>query len=112
MFFDILSDLCKQKGISTYKAAQAVGLNRSIVAKWKTGAAPQSTTLKQLADYFGVTADYLLGTEKAPAPEGERQINDEDLKFALWGDPDMDDEDLADVKRYAKFIQERKKGTQ
>lgn len=112
MFFDILSDLCAQKGISTYKAAQAVGRNRSIVAKWKTGAVPGGPTLEALADFFGVTTDYLLGIENAPTPEGARQISDDDLKFALWGDPNMDDADLADVKRYAKFIQERKKGTQ
>lgn len=112
MFFDILSDLCAQKGISTYKAAQAAGRNRSIVAKWKTGAVPQGSTLEALADFFGVTTDYLLGIEKEPTPEGEHQISDDDLKFALWGDATMDDEDLADVRRYATFIQERKKGTQ
>ena len=30
--------------------------------------------------------------------------------FGLWGDSDdVDEEDLADVKRYAAFVRERKK---
>lgn len=48
--------------------------------------------------------------EKAPAPEGERKVSDEDIKFALWGDTsNITDDDLEDVKRYAAFIRERKR---
>lgn len=111
MFFDILSTLCKQKGISAYKTAQAIGLDRSVVAKWKAGSTPHGSTLEKLADFFGVTTDYLLKgpTEKAPTPEGERKISDADLMFALWGDAEMDGGDLDDVRRYAEFVRERKK---
>lgn len=48
--------------------------------------------------------------EKAPAPEGERKVSDDDIKFALWGDTsNITDDDLEDVKRYAAFIRERKR---
>ena len=48
--------------------------------------------------------------EKAPAPEGERKVSDEDIKFAIWGDTsNITDDDLEDVKRYAAFIRERKR---
>ena len=48
--------------------------------------------------------------EKAPTAEGERSVSDAELKFALWGDcEDVDDDDLADVRRYAAFVRERKK---
>lgn len=63
MFFDILSALCDKRGISTYKACTDMGLNRSAVAKWKNGATPNGTTIAKMADYFGVTTDYLLGTD-------------------------------------------------
>ncbi len=64
-----------------------------------------------IAEYFGVTTDFLLtGNEKAPTPEGERKISDDDIMFALWGDSDdVDKDDLEDVKRYAAFVRERKK---
>ena len=48
--------------------------------------------------------------EKAPTPKDERQVSDEDIKFALWGDTsDITEDDLEDVKRYAAFIRERKR---
>lgn len=51
----------------------SIGLNKSNATFWKKGSIPKGDTLQKLADYFGVSVDYLLGTEKAPAPEGERQ---------------------------------------
>ena len=113
MFFDIFFDLCKRNGISCKKAAEDIGLSNSITTKWKkTGATPGGDTLNRIAAYFGVSTDYLLGkkTEKASTENGERQMSDEELKFALWGDcTDVSDDDLDDVRRYAAFVQERKK---
>jgi transcriptional regulator with XRE-family HTH domain len=112
VFFDRLKKLCDEKGISTYKACTDIGLNRAAVAKWKNGSIPGGSTAAKLADYFGVTTDYLLGkeTEKAPTNSGEREMSDAELKFALWGDcEDVSDEDLEDVRRYAAFVRERKK---
>ena len=114
MFFDIFYDLCKKKGVSCTKAAEDIGLSNSITTKWKkTGATPGGDTLNRIANYFGVSTDYLLGkeTKKAPAESGKRPVSDDELKFALWGDcEDISDDDLADVRRYAAFVRERKKG--
>ena len=113
MFFDIFYDLCKKKGVSCKKAAEDIGLSNSITTKWKkTGATPGGDTLNRIANYFDVSTDYLLGKEnkKTPTKNGERSISDNELKFALWGDcKDINDDDLADVLRYAAFVRERKK---
>lgn len=74
----------------------------------------KTENLEALCEYFGCSLDYLAGTmsdtQKAPTPEGEREVSDGDLMFGLWGDSDdVDEEDLADVKRYAAFVRERKK---
>ena len=61
MFYDVFLRLCASKNVSPSKAAEAVGLNRAAVAKWKNGAIPSAVTAIKLADYFGVTTDYLLG---------------------------------------------------
>lgn len=66
MFFDIYSELCAAKGKTVYKVTQELGLNRSAVAKWKNGSKPNGTTLEKMAEYFGVTTDYLLGKESGP----------------------------------------------
>ena len=113
MFFDRLKKLCDERGISAYKACTDIGLNRAAVAKWKNGSIPSGSTAAKLADYFGVTTDYLLGKEnkKAPTVSGERSMSDDELMFALWGDcQDVDEADLEDVRRYAAFVRERKKG--
>lgn len=82
MFFDIFTDLCKEKGVSRTKAAEEIGLSNSITTKWKkTGATPGGDTLEKVAAYFGVTIDHLLGKEeKENTPneqtltEGEREL--------------------------------------
>ena len=70
MFFDIFYDLCKKKGISCKKAAEDIGLSNSITTKWKkTGATPGGDTLQRIAEYFGVSIDYLLGKEAKSTPQ-------------------------------------------
>lgn len=113
MFYDRFKQLCERKGVSCNKAALEIGLSNATPTKWKkTGATPVGDTLDKIAAYFGVSADYLLGkeNEKAPTAAGERSVSDDELKFALWGDcEDISDDDLADVRRYAAFVRERKK---
>lgn len=114
MFYDVYCNLCEKSGLTPSGAAAKIGFNRASVTVWKnTGKAPKQELLLKIADFFGVTTDYLLTGEKAkkaPTPEGERSITDDELMFGLWGDSgDMDEDDLADVKRYADFVRERKR---
>ena len=113
MFFDIFKLLCEKKGVSPKKATEDIGLSNSITTKWKkTGATPKGDTLQRIADYFGVTTDYLLTgeeTKKAPTQEGQRKVSDDDIKFALWGTREIDDDVLDRVRQFAKFAQENEK---
>lgn len=69
MFFDTFKALCTKKGVSCKKAAEEIGLSNSIATKWKkTGATPGGETLQRIADYFGVSTDYLLGKEAEKKP--------------------------------------------
>lgn len=112
MFYDVYVALCQQAGKKPSAVAEELGINKSNVSNWKkNGYTPRGTALQRIADYFGVSTSYLLGHE-SPAgttPPGTRVISDEEIMFALWGDAtDIDQEDLADVKRYAAFVRERK----
>lgn len=61
MFYDLFCDLCKHKGVSPTRASLEIGLSKSTATKWKnTGATPNGDTLSKIADYFGVSTDYLL----------------------------------------------------
>lgn len=107
MFFTRFQALCQKKGISVYRACTDIGLNRSAVAKWKAGGKPNGTTAGKLADYFGVSTDYLLGQTEEKSPN-KPLPSDEDIKFALFGgDGDITDAMYAEVKEFAAFVKQR-----
>ncbi len=106
MFFNRFKALCDERNISVYRACTDIGLNRSAVAKWKDGGKPNGTTAGRLAEYFGVTTDYLLGQSDTREPA--RTVSDADIKFALFGgDGDITDEMYEEVKKFAAFVKER-----
>ena len=110
MFFDRFESLCKQKGVSKQKACIDCGLSRTAWNKWKAGAIPNGDAIQSLADYFGVTTDYLLtGAETKKAPtDGARQASDDDIKFALFGgDGEITDAMYDEVKRFAQMVKLR-----
>ena len=111
-FYKRLRDLCEERNMTINELVRILDLSSGSPTAWKNGTIPRNATLRKIADYFGVTTDYLCGKEnkKAPTQNGERAVSDAELKFALWGDcEDVSDEDLADVLRYAAFVRERKK---
>ena len=68
MFYDIFLQLCAEKGVKPTPAALAIGVSSAAAAKWKKGATPSGDTLQKIAEYFGVSVDYLLGNdETSPA---------------------------------------------
>ena len=109
MFFNRFKELCDERGISAYRACTDIGLNRSAVAKWKSGGKPNGSTAAKLAEYFGVTTDYLLGQSEERTPgDKPRTVSDEDIKFALFGgDGEITDAMYDEVKKFAAFIKQR-----
>ena len=68
MFLEIFEELCADKKVSPNKALADIGMSNATYSNWKKrGSTPQGKNLQKIADYFGVTTDYLLG-ETAPAP--------------------------------------------
>lgn len=75
MVIDRLKSLRASKKISQKDFAQALKVSQQTVASWESGRTePSNTALKEIADYFNVSADYLLGrdTVKAPALSDEQ----------------------------------------
>jgi len=112
VFFNRFRALCDQKNVSVYRACTDIGLNRSAVAKWKGGGKPNGSTAARLAEYFGVTTDYLLGQSEEKIPgAGSRAVSDEEIKFALFGgDGEITDAMYDEVKQFAAFVKLREAG--
>lgn len=62
MFYETFCRLCQIHSLTPSGAATKIGFNRASVTMWKnTGKAPKQELLIKIADFFGVTTDYLLG---------------------------------------------------
>lgn len=76
IFYEIFERLCKEKGITPTKAARDVGVAQPVVSQWKKrGSTPKAETVQKLADYFGVSVDYLLG-KSGENSQLENQLDD------------------------------------
>ena len=70
MFQLRLKELREKLGHSQYAFADIFGVAQSTVGNWEAGKRePNYATTKRLADFFGVSVDYLLGHADEPAPQ-------------------------------------------
>ncbi len=75
-----IEELLKQKGVSGATLSRELGMSRSFMTELRKGRAKGVTadTAKKLADYFGVSVEYLLGGEdKTPiifTPRDRRDV--------------------------------------
>ena len=83
LFITVLEGLLREKGITASKMLADLGMNKSSVLNWKTrGTVPSGATLQKIADYFGVSVDYLLGkTEQKEKPAEDGGLGENIVRF-------------------------------
>lgn len=78
MFYDKLHALCQESNKKITPVVLELGLSAGSIARWKKGTVPDGNTICKIADYFDVSADYLLektDIKKAPSEmDGEEKI--------------------------------------
>lgn len=73
-FYDNIERLCAENGESMASLVASIGLTSKSATGWKNGSTPRNSTLKAIADHFGVTVDYLLSNESVtPSPWASRK---------------------------------------
>ena len=108
--YEIFAKLMAERGLTAYRISKDTGLSQATLSDWKRGrSTPKLPKLQKLADYFGVSLEYMMGMETADRPAAAAPPSDSDLKFALFGSREIDDAVLDEVKAFAKFAQERMK---
>ena len=55
-----IKELCESRGISMAKLSEDLGIAASLIRKWKTTTSPSVDRVKMIAEYFGVSVDYLI----------------------------------------------------
>ena len=61
-----IKELREQKGLSQEQLAKIIGVDRTTIVKYETGASRPTRYLKRIAHFFDVTTDYLLGNDLQP----------------------------------------------
>lgn len=60
MFYDNYIYLCNRIGKTPSAVALEIGITKPTVNRWKNGSKPTDATAQKVAEYFGVSIDYLL----------------------------------------------------
>ena len=59
--FHKIEELVNKRGITLYALAKELGFAKSLFSDWKSGKSmPKTDKLIKIADYFGVTVEYLI----------------------------------------------------
>lgn len=86
MLYEKIKELCKQKGIAITALEKELKFGRGSIGKLQHGGTTSDARIRAIADYFGVTTDYLMGRE-----ETNYYIDPETAELAqeLFDNPDM-----------------------
>ena len=107
---DRLRELRSAKGVNQDTAAEACDMSRVALARYETGTRiPRAENAARLADYYGVSVDYLLGREDHPAPAPAQQkapsTLDDQIMKELEG---MTTEQCREVLNFIRFSKTKK----
>ncbi|MCI8387130.1 MAG: helix-turn-helix transcriptional regulator [Clostridiales bacterium] len=100
-----LIELRKKHKLTQSDMSAILGISRQAYSNYELGNREADySTLSKLADYFGVSVDYLLGRD---TPESS---SDDNVKVALFGgDGEVTDEMWEEVKNFTEYIKEKYK---
>ena len=86
-FHEKLQELRKRKGLTQEELAEAIYVSRTAISKWESGRGyPSIDSLKEISNYFSVTIDELLSSEKLLSiAEKENKANLQSMCNLLFG---------------------------
>lgn len=101
MFKQKFIELCNKRNESPSSVCRKVGITPATFSGYTDESVPRKATLMRIADYFGVTVDYLLGKEETKKATPDYS----DVKVALFGgDGEVTDEMWDEVKQFADYV--------
>lgn len=113
MFGEIIKQLRRDRKMSQEEFGKIFNISGPAVSKWETGQTePDHQLLKEVANYFGVSTDYLLGNTSNSTTEEEIRI----LKNLLVRndymkpDDDLTETELENMMKMAKNNKDFLKG--
>ena len=107
--YEIFEKLLMERGVTAYKVAKATGISTGSMTDWKKGrSAPKVDKRQKIADYFGVSVDYLLGNEPKEKTPAEADVTFDDFTYAMYGEAkELTDEDKNMLLEMARMLKKR-----
>lgn len=104
MFWLKYVELCNSVNKAPNKVASELGVTSGTATKWKNGAVPQDRTIKKIADYFGVSVEYLKGETdiKNPGAKDSTEMDKEVVRLFSK----VPEEKKEEAMRYLRFLAE------
>lgn len=102
--YNRIEELCRSKGINITVMCQQSGAPRGALSDIKTGRKKglSSATLEKIAEYFGVSVDYILGRE-AHIGDFSLELSENEKKL-LELIKQLSDDEVKQVSDYIDFI--------
>jgi transcriptional regulator with XRE-family HTH domain len=80
-----LKEIRESKGMTQTQLGEVIGAKKSAVSLWESGKRQiDNNTLKSLADFFGVSVDYILGRDQEELAQLSLD-NDVEVRFLSRG---------------------------
>ena len=78
--YEIFEKLLSEYGVTAYRVSKETGVTTATLTSWKQGKyTPKPEKLQKIADYFGVSIEYLMTGKKASGTK-EPQLKPKDEK--------------------------------
>lgn len=108
-----INTLLAQKGIQKKDFFSACGITSATFSQWNTGEikSPRKKSLKRVADFLGVSVEYLLygdGAEKENAPDPKTESVSPTVQELFDFIDTATDAELNELLRYAQFLMSKR----
>lgn len=94
--YEKIKELADKRGISLTKLEEDLGYSRNTIYKLKSQK-PNAERISEIADYFHVSTDYLLGRTNNPSIE-KIELDDLDGRIMLFDGKPLSDNDKRAIK--------------
>ncbi len=102
--YAIFQELLKKNGLKPFDVSKATGISSSTLTDWKMGrSTPKQDKMQKIADYFGVTLDYLMTGKESKSKLSEYN-EQEKLLITLKHDKKL----LDSVEKFYKLSNDKK----
>ena len=98
--------LLREHRVTPYRVHKETGVAQSTLSDWKNGkSVPSVENLKKIADYFGVTIDFLADADPTAGERRAPEITFDDFTYAMYDESrGLNDENKKRLLDLARFF--------